>query len=35
LLAERSENGNGMSSSSPRSGIVPHFVLGIVPQFRQ
>src|SRR5579885_2513192 len=31
LLAERSVNGNGTSSRSPRSGIVPDVVFGIVP----
>src|SRR5437763_7960144 len=32
LLADRSVNGNGTSSRSPRSGIVPDFVFGVVPQ---
>src|SRR3984885_1436036 len=31
LAADKSENGNGTSSSSPRSSIVPDFVLGVIP----
>eukprot|EP01035_Chromulina_nebulosa_P034040 gene34041-45628_t len=31
LVADRSVNGNGTSSRSPRSHIVPDFILGVVP----
>src|SRR5438045_1197910 len=35
FAADKSVNGNGTSSRSPRSGIVPDFVLGAVPHRRQ
>jgi hypothetical protein len=35
LLADRSRNGNGTSNKSPRSNIVPNFILDVVPHRRE
>ena len=35
MLADRSENGNGISSRSQRSGIVPDFVFSVIPNRRE